>query len=358
MSRPLAIAFLACNKNPTRFREDPSFTYRCENLGLALAAQGHQVTWSHVTAPGWTTRPDVVVFHRPLLSWTLAWWWLRLRRQGVRLLADVDDLVFDPALAAHSPAVLNHQLPIQALRRRFWRHREALRHFDLITVSTEALAVAVAQLPRRPAGARVHWLPNAVHRHWRALPDAPSADPLAPVLRYLPGTASHDRDFALIAPVLTEVLRARPQARLEVVGPLSFALDLPERQIQHRPRQPFAQYHEVVRAPGINLAPLEATPFTACKSAVKVIESAFWRVPTVVSPLQDARRFVGAGACVAETPADWGRWLSLLLDDGPARLGLTASLRERVLAVADIDRLASNWCEAVRALPASGRRGR
>ncbi|MCA6215262.1 hypothetical protein KGA65_01785 [Ideonella sp. B7] len=356
MSRPLAIAFLACNKNPTRFREDPSFTYRCENLGLALAAQGHQVTWSHLTAPGWTRRPDVVVFHRPLLSWTLAWWWLRLRRQGVRLVADVDDLVFDPALAAHSPAVLNGQLPIQALRRRFWRHREALRHFDLITASTEPLAAAAARLPRRPAGAKVHWLPNAVYRGWRTLPAEPATDPLAPVLRYLPGTPSHDRDFALIAPVLTEVLRVRPQARLEVVGPLAFALDLPARQIQHQARRPFADYHQVVRAPGINLAPLEATPFTACKSALKVIESAFWQVPTVCSPLQDALRFVGAGACVAETPADWTRWLSLLLDDGPTRLHLTASLRERVLALADIDQLASDWCETVRAWPVPGRR--
>lgn len=357
MSRPLAIAFLACNKNPDRFREDPSFTYRCENLALALAAQGHEVTLSHLSRPGWDRRPDIVVFHRPLLSWRFWWTQHRLRRLGVRLVADVDDLVFDPALAAHSPAVLNSQLPIQVLRRRFWRHREALRHFDLITVSTEPLAAAVAQLPRRPVGARVHWLPNAVHRHWRVLPDAPSADPLAPVLRYLPGTPSHDRDFALIAPVLTEVLRARPQARLEVVGPLAFALDLPERQIHHEPRRPFAQYHEVVRAPGINLAPLEATPFTACKSAVKVIESAFWRVPTVGSPLQDARRFAGAGACLAETPADWTRWLSLLLDDGPARRRLTASLRESVLAMADIDRLASDWCEAVWALPVPVRRG-
>ena len=58
------------------------------------------------------------------------------------------------------------------------------------------------------AAARIHWLPNAVHRSWRGLDNPPATDRAEPVLRYLPGTRSHDRDFALVAPVLSALLRA------------------------------------------------------------------------------------------------------------------------------------------------------
>ena len=347
MSRPLAIAFLACNKNPDRFREDPSFTYRCENLALALAAQGHAVTLSHLSRPGWGRRPDIAVFHRPQLSWRLWWTLQRWRRQGVQLVADVDDLVFDPAQAHQSPAVLNGQLPLGTLRRRFWRHRQALRLFDRVTVSTQPLAQALAE--QVGSATRIHWLPNAVHRSWRGLDNPPATDRAEPVLRYLPGTRSHDRDFALVAPVLSALLRARPRLRLELVGPLAFALDAPAAQVQHRPRVSFADYLSEVRRPGIHLAPLESTPFTVCKSALKVIEAAFWNQPTVCSPLPDAQRLTEAGACVAASPADWHGWISRLLDEPPAYQAITRGLRARILRQADIDALARGWLEAMRA---------
>ncbi|MCO5978944.1 glycosyltransferase family protein [Ideonella oryzae] len=348
MSRPLAIAFLACNKNPDRFREDPSFTYRCENLALALAAQGHEVTLAHLSRPGWGRRPDIVVFHRPLLSWRFWWTQRRLRRQGVRLLADVDDLVFDPALAGQSPAVLNGQLPLRALQRRFWRHQQALRLFDRITVSTQALAQALAAQPGPGGADRIFWLPNAVHRRWRTEAEPEVAPCAEPVLRYLPGTHSHDRDFALVAPVLSALLRKRPGLRLELVGPLSFVLDAPPGQVQHRPRLPFADYLAEARRPGIHLAPLEATPFTACKSALKVIEAAFWNQPTVCSPLPDAARFTDTGACVATSAEDWRHWITRLLDEPAVYRAITHGLRSRVLRHADIDHQALAWLEAMR----------
>jgi glycosyltransferase involved in cell wall biosynthesis len=189
-------------------------------------------------------------------------------------------------------------------------------------------------------------LPNAVHRSWRSQAEPAPQDQAEPVLRYLPGTRSHDRDFAQVAPVLSALLRERPALRLELVGPLSHALDVPADQVQHRPRLPFADYLSEVRRPGIHLAPLETTPFTACKSALKVIEAAFWNQPTVCSPLPDAQRLVGAGACVAATAADWHRWITRLLDE-PAAYRAVTGLRSRILREADIDRLALGWLDAV-----------
>lgn len=348
VSRPLAISFLACNKNPDRFREDASFLYRCDNLACALADLGHDVVCDHVSRFRWRHPLDVVVFHRPMLSPTL---WLligRLRRRGVRVVMDVDDLVFDPAAAGLSPAVLNGRADLKGIVRRFKRHRQALLRADVITVSTEPLQQELAHLTEPPGQIRVVRIPNAVHHSWRelALPEQRSP---APVLRYLPGTRSHDRDFAQITEALVAVLRPRPAVRLEIVGPLTCELPLPAEQWCCLPKLPFSRYHAVVASSTVNLAPLERSRFTWAKSAIKVIEASFWGVPTLCSPFPDALRLQGAGALICDSPQDWATTLAGLLDTAGQQGATRPALRQAILAHADVRRWALNWVEQVAA---------
>jgi glycosyltransferase involved in cell wall biosynthesis len=353
VSDVLAVTFLACNKNPALYRSDASFLYRCENLAAALAAQGHLTACQHITQFSWQSLPDVVVFHRPQFTarfWLLFNW---LKQHGVHLVADVDDLVFRPDLASISPGVTNGQVDVGTVRRLFGRHWRALRRFSRITTSTAALRDELQSMAGRADDLEVTTLPNAVHLTWRtpqrdleaAGPTASRIQGVRPILRYLPGTHSHDRDFGLIVPVLRQVLMHRPQVQLEVVGPLDFQLDLPASQVLRRDKQPFAHYHHVVQGTRINLAPLELTPFTRCKSALKVIEAAYWNVPTVCSAIPDARRLAHAGACMAETPDQWRQWLTALLDEDAFYAEFTQGLRQRILAHADAHALARIWLD-------------
>ena len=347
--RPLAIAFVACTRNRQLFRHDPSFIYRCENLGLALQAAGHGVTWLHLSSLPLAGRFDVAVFHRPQSSafFRMALGWLRWR--GTLTLADVDDLVFEPEHAAVSPAALNGQLPVEEIRRRFAAHQRALAAFDRLTTSTEPLA---AHLRQRFAAARVAVLPNAVHRSWRGLRRGAAApQPQRPVISYHPGTRSHDRDFALYVPALAEFLARHEDARLEVTGPLQLRLTARPGQIVHRDKLPFGQYHERAQGHWLNLAPLEATPFTRCKSALKTLEAGFWGTPTVGSPIPDASRFAGAGALFAPDAQACHDALLAMLDPGRYRAA-TQGLPDRVLALADVDAVAQAFVglvEGVRA---------
>lgn len=353
MSRPLAIAFLACNKNPARFREDASFVYRCENLAAALAKQGHKVLCEHFTRFDWASSPDLVVFHRPQLTprlWLLMSW---LRQREVRLVADVDDLIFDPAMAHLSPAVLSGRAEPAAIERRFKRHRQALQRFGYITASTEPLRDELLALPGLAQRAHVQVVPNAVHHSWSALGRQLHEDEGGPaaLIRYLPGTRSHDRDFAQIAAPLAAVLRERPGLRLEIVGPLDGELALPPHQVTRREKLPFDRYHQAVRGARVNLAPLEDTRFTRCKSALKVIEAGFWNVPTVCSPLPDARRLAHAGAFAASTAAEWRHWLTRLLDDDGFHAQQATGLRARVMAHANVHSVAADWLQGVMQAP-------
>lgn len=349
MSRPLAIAFLACNKNAQRFREDASYAYRCDNLAHELAALGHQVVCTHVSqCPD--QRFDWVVLHRPQLawhgSWRMRWLMRRLRTGGARVLADVDDLIFRPELAGLSPGVLNDLVSLRQTRARFAAHRAALRQVDAISVSTQVLADELADLP----GARpVLVLPNSVHHAWRqlALPNSP---PAAPLIRYLPGTRSHDRDILQASAGLAQVLRAHPQVRLSVTGPLNLPAGLPLGQVAHQDRLPFSEYAQAIAGAAVNIAPLEPTRFNQGKSALKVLEAGFWGVPTVCSPWPDAQRFAQAGAAFAQTAEDWASQLTQLLFNPAARHAATLGLRERVLALADGRAQALRWLAWTQAL--------
>lgn len=339
-SAPLRIALLGCNRNARLVRRNPSFTYRCENLAEALQRAGHEVWLGHVSRFPWWRRFDLVQFHRPLDGPRLALLSTLLRARGTRLQADFDDLVFDPALAEASPAVVNGLRPLAAVRAEFARHAAALRRIGRASVSTAPLAEHAARLLRVPPAV----VPNAVHGRWRALP--PPAGPKPPLLTYLPGTRSHDRDFALIAPAIERVLARHPQLRLRVTGPLNFRLAARDGQVLHDDKLPFERFHEAVQRGRVNLAPLEATPFTRCKSALKVIEAGCFGIPTVISPLPDAERFADAGAVIADGAAAWEAALERLLFDDAAYAAATDGLAERVRARADIDRIAADWLAA------------
>ena len=345
VARPLAIAFVAGNRTPRLYDREASFIYRCENLAAALALQGHDVLRCHLSQLPRTGRYDIVVLHRPRLTLSLRWQLRRWRSTGTRVLADVDDLVFASELAGSSPSVLNRRYPLPVVEAQFRDCAAALVRMDGISVSTEALFEACRD--RWPEAVRpvLHLQPNAVFHSWPALAATRPEASAGPVLRYLPGTRSHDRDLALIAGPLTECLRRHPQFSLEVVGPVDLPLDLPAGRVHHRDKLPFEQFHTVFDGTWLALAPLEATPFNRCKSALKWIEAGFWGVPTLGSALPDAARRLGAGTPLAEGLDDWRHWLSLLCGQPELRHRLAAEQRARVLALPDIHAQVPGWLD-------------
>lgn len=343
---PLHFAFVACNRNAKLFRDEASFIYRCDNVAAGLQALGHRVSLLHLKSFPLRPRFDAVVFHRPRYS-------LRLRlavraarkAAGASVFADFDDLVFDEAYAEYSPAARNELLPLAKVKEQFRSHRRALELFDRVTVSTGPLSAHVREVLPAPTVTVLH---NAVHRRWRTEPEQPPLDPGCKIVTYLPGTRSHDRDFATVAEVLAAVLEKHPEVRLQVTGPLEFDLVARPEQVVRSAKVPFREFHHRVRPAWVNIAPLEMTPFTRCKSALKVIEAGFWGIPTVCSPIPDAERFVGAGAMPADSPQAWRMQLEALLDP-ERRQAVAAGLRQRVLARADVDAVAAQLVALVRA---------
>lgn len=328
-----SIAFVACNKNADSYRFDPSFIYRCENLGLALTNMGYMVHSCHVKTYGTAQRHDIVIFHRPKASLRLRLMLRSLRRKGAIVIADFDDLVFDESYTTTSPGFLNNLVSARTTQRLYQSHQEALSWFDSISVSTEPLADHVMRLFPSKNTQVIH---NCVHRSWQRGHRFSNSHSKEKVITYFPGTRSHDRDFAMMQEPLSMFLRDHPEIQLQVTGKLAFKIDAGPGQIRHEEKVPFAEYKKRVQSGWVNIAPLEDTSFNQCKSALKIMEAGYFEIPTICSPNTDNQRFVGAGALVANTPEAWLTYLKDMLDESKYQQTSTR-LHDRSSEIANID---------------------
>lgn len=334
------ISFISCVKNPKRFWLDPSFRYRCENLGLALQTRGYSVDFRHLKGSRKAPQTDVAVFHRPRDSWQFRWLHWRLQRQGVICLADVDDLIVDPEMAHFSPGVLNQQHPLSNLQKLFTAHNQAFSRFDKITVSTTLLQEHIQRL--FPSSSSLV-LPNAVHESWKQLGDFEHETKQKPkIITYLPGTHSHDRDFLVFCDSLRQFLAEHSDVKLEITGALNLPKNFPKKQLITRPRVAFEQYHQHLQHAWVNLMPLEDTPFTRCKSALKIIEAGHWNIPTIASPNPDTLRFKQYGTLITEHNNDVYTSLKRLLNND-LYLKTSQQLRETMAIHANVNNQVDDW---------------
>lgn len=270
------------------------------------------------------SRAKVVVCIRPFVTPVFARAVSRLQRDNVEVVADYDDLLF-AGNASGLPASAGGTGGDPS---RLQRYAAGLELFGRYTVSTRALA---RRLQKLVPDATVHVVPNALSSSWvaqgRALYRA-FAPADAKLIRYFPGSPSHDQDFASIAGPLCSFLQRNPQVSLEVVGLLRFDQDqFPRGQVRHRPRVHYDLLPELLASSWVNLSPLAASEFSECKSAIKFLEAGAFGCPTLASPNDDLLRHVEQGAqpCVCAEPQAWPEQLASLLEPSTrARLGQDA----------------------------------
>ena len=114
-------------------------------------------------------------------------------------------------------------------------------------------------------------------------------------LGYFSGSASHNRDFALIAPALEVLLLSNPQAELVLVGHLDLEVALGEavgarfrRQFEGQITQHgFTDYltlQALIADVDFNLVPLQSNDFSHCKSELKYFDAAAVGTLSIASP--------------------------------------------------------------------------
>jgi len=279
------------------------------NLASGLKNKGVLNFIGHFKDFSTNKNTQYILLHRPVYSLSLEFFIRRMRRKGVKIIADVDDLIIHPDFSEYSPAVVNNILSKKKVSQRFLKNYKALRLCDHIICSTEQLSIHLNEYFNNMPITVLH---NCVFHTWDKKISSTSPNKK---ISYFSGTNSHDRDFNLIKEPLEAFLKETPSAHLDIVGPLKISLDVSESQLTIINKVPFNEYENLVRRSSINLAPLENSVFNQCKSALKAIEAGAFGIPTIFSPNGDADRFSGSSVLIAKTSEDWYKHLKSLSDD-------------------------------------------
>jgi glycosyltransferase involved in cell wall biosynthesis len=256
------------------------------------------------------------------------------RRFGITLLYDLDDDLIDVPKAHPEYAELKPKAALVA---------EMLRVADAVWVSTDALR---AKLARNGRSATL--VPNALdERIWSANGVAPKRRSAGALRILYMGSATHDGDFAMVAPALAKLVEpSLGRIAFDMVG-VSARPDVPV-WVNRRPMTVMAAAsypgfvnwmtgHRQWEDGGwdIGIAPLIASPFNRCKSAIKTMDYAALGLPVLASDVPAFRGSLAdgpGGMLVANTPAAWQAASAALIDDPRRRLALAKGARSAFLA--------------------------
>lgn len=317
LDRRMKILFLHSSRFVDAPWKDGSTRYRCYHFAEALQSLGHlaEVAPLHEFTLSRLCDFDVVSVLRPQACKKLDRLLARCRQLSIRTVADVDDLIFDPALAGLSPSVVNNQAAERIVKQHYQRNLDAMLGFDDISVTTEPLARAWRNMG---AVSTVTILSNGLSSNWLNYPVSGQSGHThdRKLITYLPGTHSHDHDFAKINHLLLDTLSVHPQADLLIVGALNFdAGGLASRRVTQRPWVDYQYLPGIIASSHVTLAPLVKNPFTQAKSHIKFTESAAFGTPAICSPNNDICKHSVDGLLIARNDQDWEQALQAVLTE-------------------------------------------
>ncbi len=306
-------------------------TRRYRSLHLAEQSQmaGMQVTLAHAWQPGLQALVsdnhfDVAVFQRVEMDQFIRRLLDVLKAENTLCLYDADDLVFDETFFPYidSPDFAD---PIRAslYRNSMQRQRKMLIECDAALTSTEFLAGQIRALGKT----------TFVHPNAFSLPMLQGAQnalsaygsfPDRVVMGYASGTPTHDHDFAVAASAIKTIMMHYPETHLWLAGEINPGTGWEPfgKRVRHIPKMRWQDVPYFLALMDINLAPLVAgNPFSESKSAIKYLEAALLKRPTLASACAAFPASIrhDENGYLASSTEEWTACLGKLVEDTELR---------------------------------------
>ena len=301
----MRILFISSAKNRRVPFLDGSTRYRCYHPAEDLRQMGYiaDICTLRSFSKRYIDLYDVFIFSRPRYGRKLLNIVNKLTQVGRKIIADYDDLLFNPELAEYAPHVLMGLTSPHIVATRFSEYQHALSLFPEVIVATKPLADAVEKIH---PNSKVHIIHNGLSQYWVNNGKQFFSSESSPIIGYFPGTHSHNHDFKLIEKSLAWHLHRYPNTRLMIVGSLDFDIkSFPKHQLMRHTGVEYYRLPALIKSCKLTIAPLENNPFNKCKSGLKFFESAIHGVPIISSPIPDMQRFKKSGIELAIDHTDW-----------------------------------------------------
>jgi glycosyltransferase involved in cell wall biosynthesis len=239
---------------------------------------------------------DLLVISRARYDFEIAQLIQQFKTQGKKVWFDIDDWVFDVdqidlivSTQGQEPSdeVLNYWYAVVS------RMARTLRLCDGVITTNRYLANKIAKFIAIP----VNIVPNFANAQQLEVSQSiyerkfaqkfNANENMGIKLGYFSGSASHNRDFALILPALKNVMLGDPRVELVLVGQVELSDGFEAKFGGRVVRHAFTDYVSLQRLIGdvdFNLVPLVANEFTNCKSELKFVDAAIVGTLTIASP--------------------------------------------------------------------------
>lgn len=305
---------------------DGTYRYRIEMPAGELVRRGHEVQTSQRVGMWTRDEAQVIIAQRVCMAAPSAMWLMlsespRRKRGDLKLVFELDDDLFsiDPRQNAFA-ATFKHAAVRQNLA-------DNIRIADLVTVSTEPLAEVI-----RKINPNVVVLANCVDEKIFDVPLVPwRGRPYHSTSLGWQGSATHEEDWEIVRPYVTELLNADTGLRMRFLGN-AHGRGLPWEQLDYLrwTTDLFKHYRRVTKF-DVGLAPLNDTLFNRSKSGLRFTEYAALGVPSVCSDVPAYRAVVehGVTGFLAKRPDQWRKHLRDLAYDPAMRLEIGDAARAK-----------------------------
>ena len=256
------------------------------------------------------------------------------RKHQVRVLYDVDDLIFDYSMIEGLDFLKGKEYE------NFQNYTEHIyRCMDLcdgIIVSTDILADCVRKafpgkevfVSRNMASTQMAILSNKAYLSRRV-------DDNEVILGYFSGSNTHNKDFDMIRGTLLSILGRYDNLKIKVGGCIELGQEFwaYEDRIDREGFVDWRKLPEIIASVDINLMPLENTIFHVAKSENKWMEAAFVGVPTIASYNSEIQSHTcnGKDILLCNTQNEWNDALVKMITDADYREMIAKNARERVM---------------------------
>lgn len=250
------------------------------------------------------TEARLIHFHRPSATETMLRYVARNRKRQ-RLIADYDDLVFDVSAVRETPAVCDRGEDPTRIARGLAANAEIGMMFEHYSTSTVPLAEKVSEVFGKSAVV-VHNALDPLYTGIARVLARSSSKPRFDI-GYFAGTASHNRDIALVAPQIADYLAENPARTMLLFGPVAMPQELRPftGRIVNRKVVSFYEMPKEIRTCRMVLGPLTDSIFARCKSGLKFFEAGALGTAVAATPIPDIDRFENPLLHKCKTPEDW-----------------------------------------------------
>lgn len=240
-----------------------------------------------------------------------------LEKESIKIIFDVDDLVFDIKYAEE----INFQLGVPEDEIQYWfaetaRINRVAIHADAYTTTNEFLAKQISKTFDKS----VYILKNHMNEKQVKLSKSLVKNKQEPefAFGYFSGSTTHNNDFALIENSICSLLDKNPGSRFLLVGPVltSSKLDSYGERVVKKGLFNYLDLQKIINKVKINLIPSVINDFTNSKSEIKYFEAGILKVPSIASPTYVYKEIIkdGANGFLAK-PDQWENKIQKLLDD-------------------------------------------